>query len=102
MTTPKRSENGIDVALTPEEIAAEAAAVAAELEARALRALSDMRAVRDRLLTECDWTQLPDAALTAEQREAWAAYRQALRDLPQTFEDPVTVVWPVKPIGEAE
>ena len=37
---------------------------------------------RDRLLKESDWTQLPDATCD---REAWATYRQALRDFPATW-----------------
>jgi len=36
------------------------------------------REYRNQLLTASDWTQLPDAPVN---REAWAAYRQALRDL---------------------
>lgn len=38
-------------------------------------------ALRDSLLMQSDWTQLPDVALTAEQKAAWAVYRQQLRDL---------------------
>ena len=41
-----------------------------------------MRLHRDRLLEESDWTQLPDAPVD---REAWATYRQALRDFPATW-----------------
>ena len=41
-----------------------------------------MRLRRDRLLKESDWTQLPDATCD---REAWATYRQALRDFPATW-----------------
>ena len=41
-----------------------------------------MRLHRDRLLKESDWTQLPDAPVD---REAWATYRQALRDFPATW-----------------
>ena len=37
---------------------------------------------RDILLKESDWTQLPDSPLSAEKKAEWAAYRQALRDLP--------------------
>jgi len=40
------------------------------------------RGKRDLLLKESDWTQLPDSPLNEAQRAAWAAYRQALRDLP--------------------
>jgi hypothetical protein len=41
-----------------------------------------MRNHRDRLLKESDWTQLPDAPVD---REAWATYRQTLRDFPATW-----------------
>lgn len=59
-----------------------------ELEARAkAEALERLRAERDRLLRDSDWTQLPDAPLTADERAQWAAYRQALRDLPQQAEE---------------
>lgn len=36
------------------------------------------RGKRDQLLIKSDWTQLPDAPVD---KAAWAAYRQALRDL---------------------
>lgn len=39
----------------------------------------EMRRERDARLKASDWTQLPDAPVN---KEAWAAYRQALRDLP--------------------
>ena len=41
-----------------------------------------MRAVRNDLLKESDWTQIADAPVN---REAWATYRQALRDFPATW-----------------
>ena len=41
-----------------------------------------MRNHRDRLLKESDWTQLPDATCD---REAWATYRQTLRDFPASW-----------------
>ncbi|MGE5552816.1 MAG: tail fiber assembly protein [Betaproteobacteria bacterium] len=68
------------------------AEIDAEREAQALAAL---RAERDARLAACDWTQLPDVPLTPEQKAAWAAYRQALRDLPETTTDPFNPVWPV-------
>lgn len=57
------------------------------------------RLERNYLLLESDTDVLPDrwAAMTAEQQSAWSTYRQALRDLPQTYPDPKTVVWPQKP-----
>ena len=53
-----------------------------------------IRARRDRLLAESDWTQLSDAPLEAETQARWQVYRQALRDLPQTFSDPTSVILP--------
>ena len=41
-----------------------------------------MRSIRNHLLAESDWTQLPDATCDSE---AWATYRQALRDFPATW-----------------
>lgn len=53
-----------------------------------------VRAERDRRLLACDWTQLPDVPLAT--KEAWAAYRQALRDV--TLQpDPFNIVWPTPP-----
>lgn len=58
---------------------------------------ADVRERRDELLRACDWTQLPDTALTGEQATAWAAYRQALRDVPQQGGFPASVDWPERP-----
>lgn len=55
------------------------------------------RADREDLLTKTDWTQIADAPLSADQRAAWAAYRQALRDMPTQPNFPWEVTWPVKP-----
>lgn len=55
---------------------------------------SSIRAKRNALLSESDWTQLADAPVDAA---AWATYRKALRDLPSTFPNAATLVWPVKP-----
>jgi hypothetical protein len=58
-------------------------------------ALADMRSIRDGLLAASDWTQVPDAPVDAK---AWAAYRQALRDLPATIDEPTAEVeWPTPP-----
>lgn len=56
------------------------------------------REQRDRLLRESDWTQISDYSLISEEeRVLWAEYRQELRDLPETYPDPFTIVWPSKP-----
>lgn len=44
--------------------------------------LERMRLHRNRLLAESDWTQVADAPVD---REAWATYRQTLRDFPATW-----------------
>jgi hypothetical protein len=53
-----------------------------------------MRNQRNRLLTESDWTQLPDATCD---REAWATYRQALRDFPATWTEGPEAEFPDMP-----
>ena len=55
---------------------------------------AEVRSRRDALLAACDWTQMPDVPMAEEQKEAWREYRQALRDIPQTFATPDEVVWP--------
>jgi len=55
---------------------------------------SAIKRVRNELLIACDWTQLPDAVLTVEEKEAWLIYRQKLRDIPQDFTSPDSVVFP--------
>lgn len=54
-----------------------------------------LRDERNRRLKSSDWTQVPDAPVD---REAWAEYRQALRDLPANTDDPRNVVWPEPPV----
>lgn len=58
------------------------------------RGWMNVRSKRDALLAQSDWTQTPDATVD---KQAWLAYRKALRDVPQTFAKPEDVVWPVKP-----
>jgi hypothetical protein len=58
--------------------------------------LSQIRAKRNQLLSECDWTQLPDISLTEEQKTSWKQYRQALRDMPTTC-DVQNPIYPTKP-----
>lgn len=52
---------------------------------------------RNKLLALSDWTQILDAPMSTEQREAWGVYRQALRDVPQVFSNPDDVVFPETP-----
>lgn len=53
----------------------------------------EARAQRDKLLAETDWTQVLDAPIDAETREAYRAYRQALRDIPEQEGFPEAITW---------
>lgn len=57
---------------------------------------ADARARRNAALVASDWTQIPDAPLSPAQRQAWAAYRAALRDVPAQPGFPV-ITWPEAP-----
>ena len=59
--------------------------------------MHNIRRVRNQLLAACDWTQMPDAPVTPEVRAAWAAYRQALRDVTNGVTDPDQIIWPERP-----
>jgi hypothetical protein len=52
-----------------------------------------IRTERNKLLADCDWTQVADAPVDAA---AWATYRQELRDI-TTQADPFAIVWPESP-----
>ena len=52
-----------------------------------------VRAERNKLLADCDLTQLPDASADAA---AWATYRQALRDITDQA-NPFNIAWPAEP-----
>jgi len=54
----------------------------------------EARTQRDALLSQSDWTQVPDAPVD---QTAWAEYRQALRDLPQQAGFPTEITWPQIP-----
>lgn len=54
-----------------------------------------IRSIRNEKLKECDWTQLPDSTVN---KEIWAAYRQALRDITDQEGFPWSVIWPDLPV----
>jgi len=45
-----------------------------------------VRARRNTLLDQSDWTQRPDCKLSAEEKAEWEVYRQVLRDVPQNID----------------
>jgi hypothetical protein len=70
------------------------AASAEEIAERLQRKEAEVRQQRNELLSACDWTQLPDSPAD---HEAWATYRQALRDVTAQEGFPWDVVWPETP-----
>lgn len=55
--------------------------------------LQELRKVRNQKLAETDWWVLPDRTATQAQLD----YRQALRDITDTYTSLDDVVWPTKP-----
>lgn len=74
------------VLLTPEE-----------LETRKTDAWNAVRVLRDQRLRATDHTLLPDSPYSEAQKAEFVAYRDALRNIPQTQTDPFNIIWPVKP-----
>ena len=58
---------------------------------------TQLRDKRDSLIRDTDWTQVLDSPLSESKKSEYAAYRQALRDIPQQYDSLDDVVWPVKP-----
>ena len=60
---------------------------------------SDNRDTRNQLLSDSDWTQMPDSPLTDEAKALWVTYRTALRDLPDHADWPNLADddWPTAP-----
>lgn len=59
--------------------------------------LAYLRHIRDLLMGLTDYTQANDSPLSEEQRAAWATYRQALRDLPASYNGDGPIPWPAEP-----
>ena len=55
---------------------------------------SEIRELRNQLLSECDWTQLSDVSESI--KTSYQSYRQDLRDITNQS-DPFSIVWPEKP-----
>ena len=57
---------------------------------------SEIREERNRLLSQCDWTQFQDSPITGSQLTDWQTYRQSLRDV-TSQSDPYNIIWPTQP-----
>ena len=55
---------------------------------------SEIRELRNQLLSESDWTQLSDVSESI--KTSYQSYRQDLRNI-TTQSDPFSIVWPEKP-----
>ena len=53
--------------------------------------LKTVRQKRNKLLSESDWTQLPDVYMNAGKKEQWTTYRTQLRDITKDIDN---IVWP--------
>lgn len=69
-------------------------ASAEDVKRRTEEKAASVRAERNKLLSDCDWTQIADS--TAD-KVSWATYRQELRDLTKQDGFPHNVVWPQHP-----
>lgn len=100
-TIYKINENGVLRDMTPEEKAEKQASDNAWQNGGALeQALKSLRAERNFLLADSDWTDLPSSPLTDEKKSEWQTYRTNLRDITDgltTVEQVEAVEFPSKP-----
>mgnify|MGYP003120732244 FL=1 len=76
---------------TDQEIATKVSELEAEEPLRVLRL------ERNQKLTECDWVVVKATETNTEIPQEWKTYRQALRDITQSYQSLDNVVWPSEP-----
>ena len=67
--------------------------------------MNELRNVRNKMLSDSDWTVMPDSPLSDSKQAEWKTYRQALRDMTKTSSpktqgamlDMSSVTFPTKP-----
>ena len=91
--TRYRYVNGERIAFTAAEETARDAEEAAWAAGQAERNMASLRKERNQMLAETDWWASSDLTMT----DAQTAYRQALRDITNTYTSLDDVVWPTKP-----
>lgn len=87
-----KSVDGVKIEMTAEEIAQHNRDIEG-FPSQADINLRNLRIKRDALLAETDWWGAADLTMTNEQTN----YRQALRDITNTYDSLETVEWPEKP-----
>ena len=92
MTTLYKQVGSNVVEMTAEEVTRN---VTAQTEGNTL----SNRSVRNQLLSDSDWTQITDSALTDEAKALWVTYRTALRNLPahENWPNLEADDWPTQP-----
>jgi hypothetical protein len=60
---------------------------------------ANVRAIRNKMLSDCDWTQIEDS--TAD-KVTWKTYRQSLRDITNQENFPWEIVWPTDPNSQQQ
>lgn len=68
-----------------------------EIDDRTESQASSVRDRRNYLLTQSDWTQIPDAVSAGADQTQWSEYRQLLREIPSQPGFPWDVTWPEEP-----
>ena len=86
--------NGKRVEITGAELEAKKIEWASNASQTAQIQLDMLRSVRNAKLAETDWWELPSQSPMSDAR---TAYRQALRDITNTYSSLDDVVWPEKP-----
>jgi hypothetical protein len=91
MTELYKQVNGVKVRMSDAEAAEFLAGLPSE-EELAASALEKLRAERNQRLANTDWWVMPDRTATQAQLD----YRQALRDITDTYTSLDDVVWPTE------
>ena len=92
--------DGVKVVLTDAEIAQRQAEEQAWLAGAFDRSLALLRAKRNALLKDSDYTVLQDSVLTSAKKSEWMVYRTNLRNITQgltTVEQVNAVAFPIRP-----
>tara|TARA_B100000941_G_C28413732_1_gene504952 strand:- start:74 stop:406 length:333 start_codon:yes stop_codon:yes gene_type:complete len=82
--------NGMAYADAPRDFLESVGCSAEDLDAAELEML---REERNKIISESDWMGNSDVTMSAE----WKTYRQALRDITESYTSIYDVVWPTKP-----
>ena len=98
-----------EIDLTEEEIVIEQAEQKEWSDNKLNRALNNLRNIRNDMLSQSDWTDLPNSPLTDEKKLEWQSYREDLRNITNGLntiekietkmqvEDGILINFPVKP-----